>query len=222
VSRPAVSQHLKVLADTGLVTVRHEGTRHIYAPDPTGLETLRDWVDRQWTSVLDHFERAARRKATMMSPDTRIEPIVKTRRVPLPPEQAFELFTERIGEWWPTVTHSIAGDDVVGVRFDGRVGGRVVEVTRDGTQYSWADVLAWDPPHRFVLSWHPNPAPVAASRLEVRFVGVDGGTEIMLRHDGWEEFGERAADLRTNYDRGWEVVLRPLESAARRTASRTG
>ncbi|MEZ5722491.1 MAG: metalloregulator ArsR/SmtB family transcription factor [Paracoccaceae bacterium] len=55
VSRPAVSQHLKVLADAGLVTVRAEGTCRIYAVRPQGLAELRAWLDRYWDEVLAAF-----------------------------------------------------------------------------------------------------------------------------------------------------------------------
>lgn len=55
VSRPAVSQHLKVLSDAGLVICRAEGTRRIYAARPEGLAELRAWLDRYWTEVLTSF-----------------------------------------------------------------------------------------------------------------------------------------------------------------------
>lgn len=55
VSRPAVSQHLKVLTDAGLVTVRPEGNRRIYAARPEGLADLRAWVERYWDAALAGF-----------------------------------------------------------------------------------------------------------------------------------------------------------------------
>ncbi|MEZ5751363.1 MAG: metalloregulator ArsR/SmtB family transcription factor [Paracoccaceae bacterium] len=55
VSRPAVSQHLKVLTDAGLVTVHAQGTRRIYAVRPEGLAELRAWLDGFWTDVLAAF-----------------------------------------------------------------------------------------------------------------------------------------------------------------------
>lgn len=48
VSRPAVSQHLKVLLDTGLVTARSQGTRRIYAISPDGFLKLNIWLDQFW------------------------------------------------------------------------------------------------------------------------------------------------------------------------------
>jgi len=55
VSRPAVSQHLKVLKEAGLVREEREGTRHIYSIDPAGLGALRRWLDGFWDTALDAF-----------------------------------------------------------------------------------------------------------------------------------------------------------------------
>ena len=62
VSRPAVSQHLRVLKEAGLVTAAREGNRSLYRIDARGLEELRVDVDRFWTDVLDGYEKAARQK----------------------------------------------------------------------------------------------------------------------------------------------------------------
>jgi DNA-binding transcriptional ArsR family regulator len=62
VSRPAVSQHLRVLKDVGLVTERREGTRRLYRLDPDGLGELRDYFDGFWTEALAGFKAAAERE----------------------------------------------------------------------------------------------------------------------------------------------------------------
>lgn len=59
VSRPAVSQHLKVLREAGLVLDRQVGTRRIYQLDPAGVGTLRAYFDRFWTQALGAFKAAA-------------------------------------------------------------------------------------------------------------------------------------------------------------------
>jgi DNA-binding transcriptional ArsR family regulator len=56
VSRPAVSQHLKVLKEAGLVADRPEGTRRVYHIDPNGLGALRAWVDQFWDQALAAFQ----------------------------------------------------------------------------------------------------------------------------------------------------------------------
>jgi DNA-binding transcriptional ArsR family regulator len=62
VSRPAVSQHLRVLRDARLVTHATEGTRHVYEVTPEGLDELREWLDTFWDDALDRFARAAEQK----------------------------------------------------------------------------------------------------------------------------------------------------------------
>ncbi len=62
VSRPAVSQHLKVLKDAGLVTSRTEGTRNIYQADPKGLARMRDYLDRFWNRALASFKEEVEKK----------------------------------------------------------------------------------------------------------------------------------------------------------------
>jgi DNA-binding transcriptional ArsR family regulator len=59
VSRPAVSQHLKVLKEAGLVADRPEGTRRVYYIDPDGLGALRAWLDQFWNHALAAFKAEA-------------------------------------------------------------------------------------------------------------------------------------------------------------------
>ena len=59
VSRPAVSQHLKVLKDAGLVSVQPKGASRVYRADPRGLGPIRRWLDEQWERSLDNFKRIA-------------------------------------------------------------------------------------------------------------------------------------------------------------------
>jgi len=62
VSRPAVSQHLRVLQSAGLVTHRRNGTRNVYELDGNGVAELRIWVDAFWDEALARFKAAAERK----------------------------------------------------------------------------------------------------------------------------------------------------------------
>jgi len=59
VSRPAVSQHLRVLKEAGLVTERRNGTRRLYRVDPDGVGQLRDYFDAFWNEALAAFKAAA-------------------------------------------------------------------------------------------------------------------------------------------------------------------
>ena len=62
VSRPAVSQHLRVLEGAGLVVHTRPGTKRLYELDGSGVEELRAWVDGFWSEVLVRFKEAAERK----------------------------------------------------------------------------------------------------------------------------------------------------------------
>jgi DNA-binding transcriptional ArsR family regulator len=68
ISRPAVSQHLKVLKEAGLVRDRAVGTRRYYEPDPAGLVVLRGYLDRFWDRALSAFARAAEEAARDQDP----------------------------------------------------------------------------------------------------------------------------------------------------------
>ena len=62
VSRPAVSQHLKVLKSAGLIVVRVDGSRRLYGIDPHGIEGLRNWLDGFWDETLAAFKQAVERE----------------------------------------------------------------------------------------------------------------------------------------------------------------
>ena len=62
VSRPAVSQHLRVLKEAGLVSDRKEGTRRLYRIEPGGLAGVRDYFDSFWGEALERFAAEARKE----------------------------------------------------------------------------------------------------------------------------------------------------------------
>lgn len=64
VSRPAVSQHLKVLKEASLVTDRAEGTRRLYQIDPKGLAAVRRWLDQFWDEALASFQAELERESS--------------------------------------------------------------------------------------------------------------------------------------------------------------
>jgi DNA-binding transcriptional ArsR family regulator len=68
VSRPAVSQHLKVLKEAGLVSDHAVGTRRLYQINPDGLEKLEEYARSFWSAALTRYQRAARRAAEAAPP----------------------------------------------------------------------------------------------------------------------------------------------------------
>lgn len=134
-------------------------------------------------------------------------PVRKSVSVPLQPDAAFKLFTEGIAGWWPLETHSIAGDKAQACVFEGFAGGRIYEVSEDGTEGEWGRVLIWEPPIRVVYSWNPNPNRTAETEVEVTFAPDGDGTRLTLEHRRWENLGDDGAELRMSYETGWDPVL---------------
>jgi uncharacterized protein YndB with AHSA1/START domain len=154
------------------------------------------------------------------------QPVVRSVEVELPLAEAFELFTMGMTSWWPLETHSIAADTFEGrvkadsVRFEGRLGGRVVENLSNGTSLPWGEVILWEPPTRFVMTWKPNLEPGPPTEVDVRFSSTDrGGTIVVLEHRAWERLGDVGAARKSGYDSGWARVLGHFHRAA--TVQRT-
>jgi hypothetical protein len=143
--------------------------------------------------------------------------VVKERALPCSPEVAFALFTDRIGEWWPVVPHSVAGDRVASITVEPLEGGFVYETDDAGVRREWATVVVYDAPDRLVLDWYPGRTPAEATRVEVTFTGTESGCLLRLEHTGWSA-GRR--EHRLSYDSGWEVVLDALVAAAGATGRR--
>jgi uncharacterized protein YndB with AHSA1/START domain len=144
-----------------------------------------------------------------------IASVVRNVDVPCSPEDAFRIFTEQVGSWWPTRTHSGGGDKVVSVTMECRLGGRVFETLTDGSQHEWAIITGWEPPHRLTMDWNPSDEPRPYTQVEVRFEPTSGGTRVELTHTGWEHLGADAAPIRDSYYEGWAPVLEDFVTLVR-------
>ena len=111
-----------------------------------------------------------------------IMPIRKIVTVPIAPERAFELFTARIGEWWPLASHSVGESQATGVVFGQGIGGRIVESLADGTTSVWGTITGWDPPHRVAYTWHAGTPAAEATSVEVTFTPDQEGQKIGRAH----------------------------------------
>ena len=143
-----------------------------------------------------------------------MEPIIRTVTVQAPPRSAFQVFTERMGTWWPLDTHSIAVDQGLEqkaqtLRLETREGGAIEEVLDDGSTRGWGRIDVWDPPSRVVYRWKPNDLPTPPTEVEVRFTADGDGTRVDLEHRGWEGLGEVAEEIHPLYssEGGWSMVL---------------
>jgi uncharacterized protein YndB with AHSA1/START domain len=149
-----------------------------------------------------------------------IDPIRASVTVRCAPENAFRVFTQEMGTWWPVQRFSMAVDEhegrvkVESVVVEEREGGRIYEVMSDGAEGTWATILAWDPPDRLVVAWKPNLSDNPPTEIEVTFTPQGGGTRVDLEHRGWERLGAIAEKARSGYGENWTGVLTLFATAA--------
>lgn len=138
---------------------------------------------------------------------TETSPIRKAITVSRPIEEAFRIFTEGIGTWWPLESHAISHDPEAAV-FETHAGGRVYERTRSGREHVWGTVRVWEPPERVVFTWSmPHWEVDAQTEVDVRFTSREHGAEVVLEHRGWERLGDDGPTRRASYDGGWDYVF---------------
>lgn len=136
-----------------------------------------------------------------------LEPIRKSVMVERTPAEAFEVFTGRLSSWWPRAQFSIYQANSATCGIEPRVGGDIFEVSKSGDRCIWGNVITWEPPHRFAMTWHPGREPQTAQEVELRFIAVAGGTRVELEHRGWTKLGAEAAEARKGYEGGWATVF---------------
>ena len=88
-------------------------------------------------------------------------------------EDAFRIFTEQVGAWWPLDSHSVGMESSGTCAIEGWVGGRFYERLNDGKEVPWGEVLQWSPPQHLAFTWHPGRDPESAQIVEVTFTGTD-------------------------------------------------
>lgn len=141
--------------------------------------------------------------------------------VDAPIERAFSIFTEGMATWWPPEHHILEGE-LAEMVFEPREGGRIYDRGVDGSECTWARVLAYEPPTRVVFSWDINTQwqieqdPEKTSEVEVRFKpeGADR-TYVELEHRNLDRHGEGWEQIRdaVGSPNGWS--LKPFAQAAK-------
>ena len=122
--------------------------------------------------------------------------------VPVAVDEAFRVFTERLGDFKPAA-HNLLAAPIAETVLEPWVGGHIVDRAADGSECRWARILVFDPPERLVFSWDISPEwrvetdPNQTSEVEVRFVWESAGsTRVELEHRHLDRHGP-----------GWESVL---------------
>ena len=148
-----------------------------------------------------------------MTPTIRPAPVRRSVTVAAGPEKAFEIFTQRMGMWWPAAYH-IGAAPYRSAVVEPRQGGRWYEVGEDGSECEWGHVIAWERPSRLVLAWQIDGRfqfdPDLVTEVEIRFEPVgEGSTRVDLEHRNLERMGEAEAPVRATFEgpQGWQGVL---------------
>ncbi len=103
---------------------------------------------------------------------------------------AFEVFTEEVDAWWKRGPRYRAGAERKSVmRFEPRIGGRLLEVYDGDEMFELGRVTAWEPPDRLAFDMGGRDLESGQwTRVEVRFESVDAGTRVTVEHRGWDQF----------------------------------
>ena len=141
-----------------------------------------------------------------------IAPVRKTIRVNASAARAFEVFTAGLGKWWPR-DHGIGKQPIIDRVMETRLGGKWYELSEDGSRADVGEIIVWEPPQRFVMTWDINsqwkPDTTVGSEVEVRFIAESPGvTRVEVEHRRFEQMGaEPGAKMRRDVDGGWPKIL---------------
>ena len=197
VTRSAVSQHLGVLSNAGLVLARQQGRFRYYRLDPEGMAALRDALEKFWTHELEQLAAARRpeRGDNAMTAETSV-------LVPLDPDETFALLTEpeRLRRW-----------QAVTARVELRAGGEYRWTIIPGHTAS-GTITEVEPGRRLVFTWgweDSEDLPPGASTVTITLEPAEGGTLVNLVHSGL------TPEQAEGHLQGWKPLRR--EARRRRT-----
>jgi hypothetical protein len=133
----------------------------------------------------------------------------------------FNVFVRTIGTWWPAQPFSAGGERVRDVTIERFVGGRIYETWDDGSCVEWGQVLTWQPPTRFAMTWNGTPR---VTEVELTFNQLGQNlTRVTVEHRGWERLTDEQLSedcaLPGGYNSGayasgWKRILAALAHAA--------
>jgi hypothetical protein len=137
--------------------------------------------------------------------------MVKSVVLPLAPAAAFDLFTRKIGAWWPANrrhTKDPASEIFL------LESGRFYERARDGREVELGHVRAWELPSRILLDFFVATGPDRPTEVEIAFAAHDGGTRVTVMHRPKAASETLWSGRVDRYEQSWDAVLRALSQAA--------
>jgi uncharacterized protein YndB with AHSA1/START domain/DNA-binding transcriptional ArsR family regulator len=200
----AVSKHLRVLEEAGLVRRQIKGREHYFAAHPRGLRPVSDWVaahTRLWQQSLQTLKDVVEKQ---MSQSLRATAEIQ---IAAPPALVFNAWCEAR----TAAKFLCVGDPKLGeARIDARVGGEVFVVMSDGATriLHRGEFLAVDRPHRLVFTWISQPTGLRLTVVAVNFAAERGGTRVSLTHEGFAD-----ADAASSHAGGWSTILASLAAS---------
>lgn len=146
-------------------------------------------------------------------------PIQRQIVVPATPERAFEVFTADMTRWWPP-KHHIGSAPIAEIMVEPHEGGRWYTRHEDGSETQTGHVVAWEPPHRLVLTWQINAQwsydSTLITTVEIRFVeDAPGRTRVELVHRDLDRFGPEAERMHQVFSApdAWPATLEAFAGA---------
>jgi uncharacterized protein YndB with AHSA1/START domain len=137
--------------------------------------------------------------------------MVKSVVLPLAPVAAFELFTQKIGEWWPADRrHTRDATSEIFLLATGRF----YERARDGHEVELGQVRSWELPSRILLDFFIATGPEKPTEVEITFAAQADGTRVTVTHRPKPESAALWATWAPRYEQSWTIVLAALARAA--------
>ena len=207
VTRPAISQHLRVLADAGLVTERRDGRHRRYALRSDGFETLRQALAEFWDAELGDLVRSAEDAAPPPDQPRPEDPMTPALEYELdiaaPPETVFALLTDE---------HRLRRWQALAARVDLRAGGTYRFTVVPGA-HATGEFVEIVPGRRLVYTWgweaDGQDPPPGGSTVTIELEAVGSGTRMRFRHDGLP-----SAEVAAQHREGWDHFTERLCTAA--------
>jgi uncharacterized protein YndB with AHSA1/START domain/DNA-binding transcriptional ArsR family regulator len=203
VTRPAISEHLRVLRESGLLTERREGVRRFYRARPEAMAEVRDYVDRFWAASLDRLRDAAEAEQRQQETDMeQTDALVREVRIDARPDIVFAHLTDpqRMVRWM-----GVSAD------LDPKPGG-VYDVRINSVYDARGEFVAVEPNSRVVFTWGwvgNDGVPPGSSTVEFTLEPDGDGTLLRLRHSGLPDAASVAS-----HDDGWQHYMARLATAS--------